>query len=187
MKIYMYKPLHHSDSIRLIQLSPAEGRLADLHCKLVHQRLEENPKYEAMSYVWGNPTFGEILFSPSGTFRITQSLSSTLRRFRLKDQARMLWADAVCISQVDKDEKARQIPLIGSIYKNASSVLAWLGEGRESARQAVAECKVLASLAKIYHVEPEEYNFKVFTEPKLKLPAASQGSKKLRQDLTGSG
>jgi hypothetical protein len=99
----------------------------------------------------------------------------------------MLWADAVCINQVDKDEKARHIPLMGSIYKNASSVLAWLGEGRESARKAVAECKVLDGLAKMYHVEPEEYDFKVFTEPKLKLPAASQGSKKLPQDATGSG
>ena len=47
---------------------------------------------------------------------------------RLSAQPRVLWIDALCISQSDLVEKAQQVHMIGKIVHHASSVLAWLGE-----------------------------------------------------------
>jgi hypothetical protein len=38
-----------------------------------------------------------------------------------------LWIDALCINQNDVVEKGIQVPLMGTIYSNARSVLIWLG------------------------------------------------------------
>jgi hypothetical protein len=40
---------------------------------------------------------------------------------------RPLWVDAICLNQVDEDEKAHQIPQMGRIYESASRTLIWLG------------------------------------------------------------
>jgi hypothetical protein len=41
---------------------------------------------------------------------------------------RTLWVDALCINQVDLDEKRHQIALMPGIYTKASTVIMWLGE-----------------------------------------------------------
>lgn len=81
--------------IRIIELKPATDYEAGLECEIVHCRLQERPNYEAISYVWHDPVFSETLKSPEGFFKITSSLSVALRRFRLKDDVRRVWADAV--------------------------------------------------------------------------------------------
>lgn len=41
----------------------------------------------------------------------------------------VLWIDTICIDQQNADEKALQIPLMGEIYRRATEVTIWLGEG----------------------------------------------------------
>ena len=41
----------------------------------------------------------------------------------------MLWIDAICINQQDLKEKGHQVRNMGRIYKQASSVLIFLGPG----------------------------------------------------------
>ncbi|KAI0121013.1 heterokaryon incompatibility protein-domain-containing protein [Xylariales sp. AK1849] len=50
---------------------------------------------------------------------------------------RAIWADAVCINQKDTKEKELQIPLMGKIYSQASTVLIWLGDEDEDTKDAI--------------------------------------------------
>ncbi|KAH7094885.1 heterokaryon incompatibility protein-domain-containing protein [Paraphoma chrysanthemicola] len=43
-------------------------------------------------------------------------------------QSRLLWIDALCIDQQNVFERNHQVQQMGAIYKNATQVLAWLGD-----------------------------------------------------------
>jgi hypothetical protein len=137
---YAYKTLEPS-SIRLISLDP--GQSSDpLSCRIRHVNLSSSPNYEAISYVWGDESNKAIIFCDGVEMQITQNLAAALRRFRssMDDSAgRLLWTDSICINQNDVAEKEKQIPLMGTIYSQASAVLIWLGEEDASFQQAV-EC-----------------------------------------------
>lgn len=40
----------------------------------------------------------------------------------------MLWVDAICINQEDREERSRQVQLMAQIHANASCVVVWLEE-----------------------------------------------------------
>tara|TARA_R110002003_G_scaffold123_1_gene11113 strand:- start:377 stop:2065 length:1689 start_codon:yes stop_codon:yes gene_type:complete len=89
-------------------------------------------RYEAISYTWGEPRLEYSLTVDDGTHvLVTRNLDLALRIFRHQTKERVLWADAVCINQIDNDEKAHQIPLMTHIFRNAHRVLAWLDGGIE--------------------------------------------------------
>ncbi|RYP91199.1 hypothetical protein DL770_002676 [Monosporascus sp. CRB-9-2] len=48
-----------------------------------------------------------------------------------------IWIDAVCINQSDDVERAAQVKIMHTIYKEADAVLIWLGPQDEMAKQAV--------------------------------------------------
>jgi len=195
--LYLYEELEFKDSIRLIELDPASDRDAELTCTIAQRRLpKQNPKsqsglknlifpllsgaaarpdptYEAISYVWGEPIFTETLYSSKGCFKITASLAAALRRFRLANQTRRVWADAVCIDQVNDEEKSNQVAQMGAIYRGASQVLVWLGESTEDTHQALLDVQRLALSAARYHVENKDPDFTVFVGPQLKSSDAS--------------
>ncbi|KXX81060.1 Heterokaryon incompatibility protein 6, OR allele [Madurella mycetomatis] len=55
---------------------------------------------------------------------------------KVKGELRVLWADAICINQDDKEEKTAQVPLMGDIYTNCSKVIVWLGQPLENTERA---------------------------------------------------
>lgn len=59
---------------------------------------------------------------------VAANLHAALRRLRLAEVTRWLWVDALCINQLDEDEKARQINIMGLIFSRAFRVIVWLGE-----------------------------------------------------------
>ncbi|KAH9231835.1 hypothetical protein K456DRAFT_1763076 [Colletotrichum gloeosporioides 23] len=141
---YQYSPLQPGRCIRAIHLLPAQSSDSPLHCYIREIDIDhdESLPFEAISYTWGEPKFTRTLYvnRQESFFRITQSLSEALRCFRLRDRARILWADAVCINQKDSREKSSQIPLMTDIYRRAESVLVWLGNdvGAETAIRALS-------------------------------------------------
>ncbi|KAF2208887.1 hypothetical protein CERZMDRAFT_8174, partial [Cercospora zeae-maydis SCOH1-5] len=60
-------------------------------------------------------------------FKIKKTLRDALRRLRKRSDPRALWIDAICINQIDAQEKSSQLALLGRIYSNAAEVLIWLG------------------------------------------------------------
>jgi len=121
-------PLGH---IRLLQLHGLDHDLTPeshetLRGEICIGPLNEAPKYKALSYVWGDPSFTEELRCTKGSLRITANLSAALHELAsLCDQ--LLWVDQLCINQSDLAERSQQVNIMGSIFQSAEEVLLWLG------------------------------------------------------------
>jgi hypothetical protein len=67
---------------------------------------------------------------------ITSNLDIALSHLRLELEARLLWIDALCINQCDDHEKSLQLAMMGKIYCQAGSVVAWLGPEEDNSNDA---------------------------------------------------
>ncbi|KAH6714731.1 heterokaryon incompatibility protein-domain-containing protein [Leptodontidium sp. MPI-SDFR-AT-0119] len=133
MSSYQYRRLELSrNEIRKIALQPGSGDSV-VEVEIVHAFLDDNPTYEALSYVWGDPTVDSNFTADCGVyiFKATTNLESALRHLRFVDKPRYLWADAICINQNGLDERCQQVGIMGSIYAEASRVIIWLGHDEE--------------------------------------------------------
>ena len=127
MSISVYPSLPSATSIRLFHLAPGTLHEPIAGCLEVVD-LKNEPDYECVSYTWGDASDEEAILVDGEKVLIRRHLWEALRRMRLPTEPRALWIDALCISQSDLDEKAKQVHMIGKIVSLASSVLAWLGE-----------------------------------------------------------
>ncbi|KAF6833114.1 ankyrin and het domain-containing protein, partial [Colletotrichum musicola] len=59
---------------------------------------------------------------------ITRSLHDALRDLRDGTRVRRVWADALCINQLDIPERNSQVALMGRIYSVAASTIIYLGD-----------------------------------------------------------
>ncbi|KAM7205118.1 Heterokaryon incompatibility protein (HET) domain containing protein [Naviculisporaceae sp. PSN 640] len=125
---YIYERLPSAGQIRLLKLQPSARESAPINFTLTTANLHDNPSYEAISYCWGDSSNPQAVYCDHQVLFVTQSLYSALRRFRLPDKVRTLWADAVCINQQDDIEKAQQVNLMTRIYSQPKAVLIWLGD-----------------------------------------------------------
>lgn len=118
---YQYTPISPGE-IRCFVLDP--GLDAEtLSCTLEVYQLADNPPYEAISYVWGEPRRRHKIKCDGHRMFITPNLRDALRQCRLADRKRVLWADSVCINQDDNEEKSQQVSVMGKIYSQAVKVL----------------------------------------------------------------
>jgi hypothetical protein len=125
-RFYQYRPLPSERFIRLLELYPGHTN-DDIDCTLHQTKLEDAPKYEAISYAWGDPANKLNMLCDGKILLVTPNLKNALHRLRLKDESRILWADAICINQNDVVEKGSQVKLMTRIYGNATRVCIWLG------------------------------------------------------------
>ncbi|KAE8446189.1 hypothetical protein EG329_012414 [Mollisiaceae sp. DMI_Dod_QoI] len=127
----LYSPLNLAlREIRLLSLLP--GDFADvIHCQLSVVSLDEDPAYEALSYVWGDARQKLPIILNGENFIITKNLESALRYLRDEHFPRHLWVDAICINQNDIMERAQQVGLMDAIYSKTKEVLIWLGREQE--------------------------------------------------------
>jgi hypothetical protein len=129
MRKYNYDKLPSSTAIRLVHLA-AGGSGAPLRSHIVTTTLEAGTVYEAVSYVWGDEIDKEpIQVGKNRQLFITKNLAAALLRFRDPSSVRTLWIDSISIDQGNTEEKKTQVPLMGRIFREASRVLIWLGEG----------------------------------------------------------
>ena len=146
-----YFPLGPGE-IRILVLEPGWPG-TDLYCKLKHVSLPDvsdgngfrlwerlrKPRFEAISYAWGEPIFKyDLHIKGVGKINITKSLYEALQQFRSKFKQRKLWADAVCIDQRNRAERAVQVKMFGKIFESAGRVLVWLGCAEETDAAAIA-------------------------------------------------
>jgi hypothetical protein len=130
-EIYRHETLRLANEVRLLELKAGSG-ISPIAISLQSMSLDSIPPYESISYCWGsNNRNCDIEFHGDDAikqFSITTSLNTALKQFRRPDQARLLWADAICINQDDDQEKGIQVSLTPKVYSQAHSVLNWLGE-----------------------------------------------------------
>lgn len=126
--------------IRLLNLKPGGGEEA-IHFDLEIYSLDNCPNYIALSYTWGNPKNTVPVLSGGKVVEITRNLKDALwqlrenrkRLLRSKDlglhcsQSLRFWIDAVCINQLDQEEKTLQVGLMAEIYNMPGMCLHGLG------------------------------------------------------------
>ena len=105
-----------------------------INCSLQHAFLKDNPSFEALSYVWGNAQDTLPIFLDGHVFNVTTNLESALRHLRWEDTIRTFWIDAICINQLDVQERGHQVKFMGEFYRAAERTTVWLGpEGKYTA------------------------------------------------------
>lgn len=121
----IYTSLVSSAEIRLLRIHPGvEGK--PLECS-VYTEARSSARYQALSYVWGDPTLERFITLNGTSYAVGKNLYDCLLRLRRHDGECQLWVDALCINQADSDERSEQVIRMGEIYRRAERVVIWLG------------------------------------------------------------
>ncbi|KAI1758480.1 heterokaryon incompatibility protein-domain-containing protein [Xylaria castorea] len=126
-----YQPLDASKwETRFLKQLPSSNT-GILRFEVVIHSLNHPPAYCAVSYCWGNE-LQQALIEIDGSFvHITENLAAALRHAGTAP-GELLWADAVCIDQMNHVEKAYQVGmLMGLIYSKSQMTIAWLGHSAQ--------------------------------------------------------
>ncbi|KAL8849519.1 MAG: hypothetical protein Q9221_005526 [Calogaya cf. arnoldii] len=147
MPPYRYTSLDpEAKTIRLVTLLPSVFD-DDVHVSLQTTVLDWQrvPTYEALSYAWGSteqpseikvarhqedqPLMKLSEVSTASVYddlAVTRNLGEALRYLRWKEEARVLWIDAICVNQQDLQERGDQVQRMADIYGSAQRVIVWL-------------------------------------------------------------
>jgi len=101
----VYQPLEASLPLVRILILEAGVWESPIRCDLRTECLDDQPDYDALSYVWGGATLRRQISVDGAKLEITASLDCALRH--LRDQSRLLrvWADGICINQNDFEDR----------------------------------------------------------------------------------
>ena len=121
--------------MRLVRILPPGDGAGPVACHLFTVQAAPPVEYAALSYVWGGTERSGGIVVNGQKLPITGNLASALWHFRQhrvvpdgRDGRPLpLWIDALCINQHDTAERGRQVAMMGAIYREAASVLSWLG------------------------------------------------------------
>lgn len=152
-QVYHYTsldPITHD--IRLLVLLPSKEESTQIECLLTQISLDQTPDYEALSYAWGsqNDKIGTVSLEGK-PFPVTSNLEDALHHLRGEEEPRMLWVDALCINQIDDEEKSHQVRQMKSIYQFATRVVIWLGKELDDSDLA------MDLIANIHKVGPDNF------------------------------
>ena len=141
----LYRPLPKG-YIRLLTTQSGDGDPTICRLETYPQRIA--PRYDAVSYCWGDDGTPGTIQVNGCVLQIRKGLLAFLKAsLDRRPPLRPLWIDAICLNQDDGAEKADQIPLMGQIYKNASRTLVWLGEPEENTFQTLIFMKTVIKYA----------------------------------------
>ncbi|RDW66344.1 hypothetical protein BP6252_09979 [Coleophoma cylindrospora] len=151
--VFGYRPLPSPTYIRLLRILSRYDE--PIRCSLETVDLCNEPRYHALSYTWGDPLSNSSSSPNSGntnhssparkrilcdghdlSLTATDNLLAVIGElstnpkfsdgiFRSRED--LIWIDAICINQKNASEKNVQIAMMDRIYKNAETVIIWLG------------------------------------------------------------
>lgn len=131
--VYEYRPILDLSGIRLISLRQFKIGQEFGHtpnCNIIHTTLETCPRYEALSYTWGNAS--DLIPCPingNSHIMISRNLFCALQHLAAENnEDRYLWIDQLCINQRDLIEKGHQVERMTQIYQKSAVTIIWLGE-----------------------------------------------------------
>ncbi|KAL9613338.1 MAG: hypothetical protein Q9167_002099 [Letrouitia subvulpina] len=123
-------------AFRLLEIeqesSEASAKEGILQATIKTYDLQGGTDYSALSYAWGPKDNSAHLMLNGEEIPISKTLLLALHHLRLEHKRAAsrpkLWIDALCINQLDNEEKSRQVAIMRDIYATALDVLAWVGE-----------------------------------------------------------
>ncbi|TFB01622.1 hypothetical protein CCMA1212_006335 [Trichoderma ghanense] len=86
--------------------------------------------YRALSYTWGAATSTEDVRTirvSNQDFVVRQNLFEFLRSVVARKEQGLFFIDAICVNQLDLDEREAQVQAMALIYRRATAVISWLG------------------------------------------------------------
>ncbi|KAG5656890.1 hypothetical protein KAF25_011059 [Fusarium avenaceum] len=137
---YDYLPTGWIRVLRLVSVRPT------IRLEIEHVSLDSNPVYNALSYTWGEPIFSHRININDYFLTVTPSLHDCLEHFEQYIGAK-IWIDALCINQMDDEEKSRQVQAMDCVYRQAAKVLIWLGAEADGVDQAMKGVETYGRLA----------------------------------------
>jgi hypothetical protein len=141
---YQYRALQDLE-FRLIRVFPERKTM--IKCEIIHASLEEPPRYVAISYAWGDAGNTRKIELEGSLIPVGVSLYGALEALRQKVEPVLVWADALCIDQHNRDERAQQVQLMTGIYSTAESVAIWLGAEADDSALAIDLLRAVADQA----------------------------------------
>ncbi|KAK7967020.1 heterokaryon incompatibility protein-domain-containing protein [Apiospora aurea] len=108
-------------------------RQGDVSCQLKTVSLDRRPKYDTLSYNWGNAQDTSTIYVNDQLVRVSANLLDALRGVRHARKTATLWADALCIDQSNEGEKSRQVSLMGQVYRQGRQTWISLGQPDDDA------------------------------------------------------
>lgn len=168
---YTYEPLQGPKYIRVLDLLPGAFK-EPLVAELLQQNLDlDNKNYEAISYVWGEPSEvasiniryakdqrGSLLDEyVAGSIAITPNAEAALRHLRYEDRPRTLWIDSICINQKDIIEQGAQVAFMADVYGSAQRVLVWLGTASDDSDHAMQLMAFMGSQVNFDNSVPKHF------------------------------
>ena len=160
---YHYTQLSTASHIRVITLCPTTPKSTGnegVHIRVTEYLITQCPKYEALSYTWGEPDrIEKVIVEPANHYiRATSNLYRALLDLRRKEPV-TLWIDAICINQDDIQERSSQVRLMSRVYHNARQVIVWLAQDEASPVDKDAEDNETWTVVKkpsMTSVDPDE-------------------------------
>ncbi|KAM0341670.1 hypothetical protein ACHAPU_009916 [Fusarium lateritium] len=140
-----YKPLcQDHDCTRLLQILAATKEDDPIICSLHEVAFGERPKFDALSYMWGNG-LDECHITLNGvSVKIRQNLHDALYYLRKHTPGTLYWIDAMCINQKDILERNRQVRMMHHIYLRAQTVVVWLGKKYDAYQATIPKLEQLS-------------------------------------------
>jgi hypothetical protein len=151
VQTYVYDPLSGSRVIRVAEIQPGEyGSPLTITLRETVLPVTGNghaePKYQTLSYEWGQNKRDIPIICDGETVLITKNLEAALRRIRLTNGPLRIWIDSLCINQGDLEERNNQVTLMPLIYKCSPKVNMWLGEENANTEEGIRMLEKLNDL-----------------------------------------
>ena len=129
----IWQPLSNpAESTRVFELHAGSGSTILRLTLREFDISKPNTQYEAISYTWGTEAREKDVIINNKFHKIRVNLWDFLSCLRRPSKSRILWADAICISQNDLAEKGHQVASLGRIFSKADRVLVWMGSSANS-------------------------------------------------------
>ena len=131
-------------SIRLFYIEPGNG---DISIHLQDFIIGTQPKYIALSYVWGSNDNKRQIRCDQSPLAVTRNLHEGLLALRdVLSGGGYGWADAICINQANSKEKSDQVLQMDRIFGGAETVLASLGAHVNNSELVFARASIVEEL-----------------------------------------
>ncbi|KAK3698212.1 hypothetical protein LTR37_017037 [Vermiconidia calcicola] len=123
----LYEPLEpEKKDIRLLKVHPKQSPKDALEASMYTMPLK-HASFAAISYVWGDSRRQKMMILNGHAVFVGHSVYTALRHTGYKVTDLLIWIDALCINQSDKEERSEQVSLMGEIYGKAEPVWLWTG------------------------------------------------------------
>lgn len=139
---YVYTTLDAARQIRLIHVRRDSS--GAIHCDLRTFSIDDLPEFSALSYRWGPPSSSYSVLVSGKRLHIRENLFQFLEEF-CHVEHEYIWIDQISINQQDIQERNRQVPLMGRIYRQTTCCVVWLGND-ERYLQAAREINARAEI-----------------------------------------